>query len=56
MTEARITSGGLTAAQAGEVLALVEAARLADGVAPLSEHGMLRLRYDGATAGGISSS
>jgi mycothiol synthase len=51
MTGVRITSGGLTAAQAGEVLALVEAARLADGVAPLSEHGMLRLRYDGADGG-----
>jgi mycothiol synthase len=51
MTGVRITSGGLTTAQAGEVLALVEAARLADGVAPLSEHGMLRLRYDGADGG-----
>src|SRR2546427_270767 len=51
MTGVRITSGGLTTAQAGEVLALVEAARLADGVAPLSEHGMLRLRYDGAGGG-----
>ena len=51
MTEPRITSGGLTAAQADEVLALVEAARLADGVAPLSEHGMLRLRYDGSDGG-----
>ena len=52
MTEARITSDGFTAAQADEVLALVEAARLADGVAPLSEHGMLRLRYDGSDGGG----
>ena len=51
MTEPRITSGGLTAAQADEVLALAEAARLADGVAPLSEHGMLRLRYDGSDGG-----
>src|SRR5690348_10465856 len=51
MTEPRITSDGLTAAQADEVLALVEAARLADGVAPLSEHGMLRLRYDGTDGG-----
>src|SRR5437879_5283516 len=51
MTEPRITSDGLTAAQADEVLALVEAARLADGVAPLSEHGMLRLRYDGSDGG-----
>ena len=51
MTEPRITSDGFTAAQADEVLALVEAARLADGVAPLSEHGMLRLRYDGSDGG-----
>ena len=51
MTESRITSAGLTAAQVGEVLALAEAARLADGVAPLSEHGMLRLRYDGSDGG-----
>jgi mycothiol synthase len=51
MTEARVTSDGLTATQADEVLALVEAARLADGVAPLSEHGMLRLRYDGSDGG-----
>ena len=51
MTEPRITSDGFTAAQADEVLALVDAARLADGVAPLSEHGMLRLRYDGSDGG-----
>jgi mycothiol synthase len=51
MTEPRITGDGFTAAQADEVLALVEAARLADGVAPLSEHGMLRLRYDGSDGG-----
>ncbi len=51
MTEPQITSDGLAAAQADEVLALVEAARLADGVAPLSEHGMLRLRYDGSDGG-----
>jgi mycothiol synthase len=51
MTEPRITSDGFTATQADEVLALVVAARLADGVAPLSEHGMLRLRYDGSDGG-----
>ena len=51
MTGVRITSGGLTTTQAGEILALVEAARLADGVAPLSEHGMLRLRYEGNDGG-----
>jgi mycothiol synthase len=42
----RITRTELTTAQVGEILALVGAARLADGVAPLSEHGMLHLRYD----------
>jgi len=46
MTGQRITSAELTATQVSEVLALVDAARLADGVAPLSEHGMLHLRYD----------
>src|SRR2546421_10971345 len=51
MTEPQITSDGLTAAQADEVLALIEAARLADGVAPLSEHGMLRLSYGSADGG-----
>src|SRR5262249_16955814 len=35
-----------------EVLTLVRAARLADGVAPLSEHGMLHLRYDSAGQSG----
>jgi mycothiol synthase len=51
MTESGITGAELTADQAGEVLALVEAARLADGVAPLSEHGMLRLSYGSADGG-----
>jgi mycothiol synthase len=46
MTGQRITSTELTATQVSEVLALVEAAHLADGVAPLSEHGMLHLRFD----------
>jgi mycothiol synthase len=46
MTGPRITRTELTRAQVSEVLALVGAARLADGVAPLSEHGMLHLRYD----------
>jgi mycothiol synthase len=48
MTGPRISRTELTTAQVSEVLALVGAARLADGVAPLSEHGMLRLRYNGA--------
>ena len=47
MTGPRITRADLDAAQVSEVLALVGAARLADGVAPLSEHGLLHLRYDG---------
>jgi hypothetical protein len=51
MTESEITGAELTTAQAGEVLALIEAARLADGVAPLSEHGMLRLSYGSAGGG-----
>jgi mycothiol synthase len=42
----QVTSAELTTAQVTEILALVGAARLADGVAPLSEHGLLRLRYD----------
>ena len=48
MTGPRISRTELTTAQVSEVLALVGAARLADGVAPLSEHGMLHLRYDSA--------
>ena len=47
MTGPGITRADLDAAQVSEVLALVGAARLADGVAPLSEHGLLHLRYDG---------
>jgi mycothiol synthase len=45
MTGPGIIRTELTTAQVGEVLALAGAARLADGVAPLSEHGMLHLRY-----------
>ena len=52
MTALRITRAELTAAQVSDVLALVEAARLTDGVAPLSEHGMLHLRYDSAGQSG----
>src|SRR6516165_314346 len=54
MTELRISRTELTAAQISEVLALVKAARLADGVAPLSEHGMLHLRYDSVSQSGAS--
>ena len=51
MTGPLITSAELTTAQVDGVLALVQAARLADGVAPLSEHVMLHLRYDGSDPG-----
>ena len=46
MTGRQITSAALRTTQVGGVLALVRAARLADGVEPLSEHVMLHLRYD----------
>ena len=45
MTPESITGGALTQAQVGDVLALAEAAGTADGVAPLSEHTLLHLRY-----------
>ena len=48
MTGRQITSAALSTAQVADVLALVRAARLADGVEPLSEHVMLHLRYDSA--------
>ena len=38
----------MTEAEVTEVLALAEAAAARDGVAPLSEHVLLHLRYDGA--------
>ena len=46
MTGRQITSTVLRTAQVADVLALVRAARLADGVEPLSEHVLLHLRYD----------
>jgi mycothiol synthase len=52
MTGRQVTSAELTTAQVTEVLALVQAARLSDGVAPLSEHVMLHLRYDSAARPG----
>jgi mycothiol synthase len=48
MTQYSITAGRLTPAQVTGVLRLAEAARDADGVAPLSEHVLLHLRYDGS--------
>jgi mycothiol synthase len=47
MTGWSVTAGRLTPAQTAAVLALAEAAQAADGVAPLSEHVLLHLRYDG---------
>ena len=46
MTPRHSTDAALRTAQVADVLALVRAARLTDGVEPLSEHGMLHLRYD----------
>jgi mycothiol synthase len=51
MTGWSITAGRLTPAQVAGVLALAEAAQAADGVAPLSEHTLLHLRYDGSRPG-----
>jgi mycothiol synthase len=51
MTRWSVTGGGLTPAQVGGVLALARAAEAADGVAPLSEHVLLHLRYDAADPG-----
>jgi len=48
MTRYSITAGRLSPAQTTGVLALAEAAQAADGVAPLSEHVLLHLRYDGS--------
>jgi mycothiol synthase len=50
MTGPLITGAEPGTAQVSAILALVEACRAADGVAPLSEHVMLHLRYD-STAG-----
>jgi mycothiol synthase len=41
----RITEGPLSPDQAGQVLALADAARAADGVAPLSENVLLQIRH-----------
>jgi mycothiol synthase len=51
MSQWSITSGRLTPAQVAGALALAEAAEAADGVAPLSEHALLHLRYDIGAAG-----
>jgi mycothiol synthase len=46
MTGPLITSAELGPAQVAAILALAEACRDADGVAPLSEHGLLHVRYE----------
>ena len=55
MTGWQITSTALSSAQVADVLALVRAARRADGVEPLSEHVMLHLRYDSSASTGSAS-
>lgn len=52
MTRPRLTEGPLSEAQAALVAELAEAARRADGVAPLSEHASLHVQHpaDGTTA------
>jgi mycothiol synthase len=45
---APIAEGPLSSGQAAQVLELAEAARQADGVAPLSEHALLHVRHGGA--------
>jgi mycothiol synthase len=47
----RVRQEPLSAGQARAVLDLADAAKAADGVAPLSEHGILRLRSGAVTAG-----
>jgi mycothiol synthase len=44
-SSAQITEGQLAPDQAAQVLELAEAARAADGVAPLSEHALLHVRH-----------
>jgi mycothiol synthase len=51
MTGWSITAGRLSPARVAGVLALAEAAQAADGVAPLSEHVLLHLRYEAASPG-----
>jgi mycothiol synthase len=46
MTGRQITNTVVSAAQVADILALIRAAGLADGVEPVSEHVMLHLRYD----------
>ncbi len=52
MTGWPVTGVDLDAAQVAAVLELADSATAADGVAPLSEHVLLHLRYDSAVPGG----
>jgi mycothiol synthase len=52
MTGWPVTGVDLDAAQVAAILELAESAAAADGVAPLSEHVLLHLRYDSAASGG----
>jgi mycothiol synthase len=52
MTGWQVTAGaGLTPSQVDGALALVQAATVADGIGPLSEHVLLHLRYSGDDPG-----
>jgi mycothiol synthase len=51
MTERQITGAELTPAQVTGILTLADAAGVTDGVAPLSEHVLLHLRYDSSQPG-----
>jgi mycothiol synthase len=49
VTSSTLEGAALTAAQVIGILALAETAGVTDGVAPLSEHVLLHLRYDGTS-------
>jgi mycothiol synthase len=51
MTQRPVTGVDLDAAQVADVLELADLAAVTDGVAPLSEHVLLHLRYDRAVPG-----
>ena len=55
MTGRHITSTALRTAQVADVLALARAARLTDGVEPLSEHVLLHLRHDSSAGPGLDA-
>jgi mycothiol synthase len=55
MTSSQITRAALSHLQVTAVLDLVQACQAADGVAPLSEHVLLHLRYDSTAAESTSA-